>query len=290
MSDLKQPHTGPLRTAGSLPTAGPLPTLYLPHGGGPCFFMDPMPGLPPTLWDGMARYLRGVEANIGRRPRSVLVISAHWECAEPTLLSAPEHHLLFDYYGFPEHTYRLTYPAPGAPAVATRVAQLLSAAGLRSEMDPNRGLDHGVFVPFKLIYPQADIPMLQLSLRNGLDAAEHLAIGRALRPLRDEGVLIVGSGMSYHNLRQFFSSTPAAVQAAGEFDAWLGSVMASPAPAREQALAQWQHAPGALACHPRAEHLLPLMVIAGAAHDAAAQRVYNEPLLGKPISGFQLGT
>jgi aromatic ring-opening dioxygenase catalytic subunit (LigB family) len=266
-----------------------LPTLYIPHGGGPCFFMPVSPGLPADLWDGMAAHLRAIATGIAARPRAVLVISAHWECPRPSVQSCATHSLLFDYYGFPDYTYQLTYPAPGSPVVAMRVRELLSAAGIASDEEPSRGLDHGVFVPFKLIYPQADMPMLQLSLQAGLDPGQHLRIGRALQPLRDEGVLIVGSGMSYHNLRDLLADQAAARTASQQFDDWLSCAIASAPDERERALSQWAQAPGAQQCHPRSEHLIPLMVAAGAAGPDPGRRTYNERLLGKMISGFQFG-
>lgn len=266
-----------------------LPTLYIPHGGGPCFFMDPLPGFPPALWDGMAAFLRGIPASIGARPQAVLVISAHWECAEPTVLAAEKYALLYDYYGFPEHTYRLTYPASGSPAVGARVQALLAQAGIATHAAHERGLDHGVFIPFKLIYPDADIPIVQLSLRHDLDPAAHFAIGRALVPLRDEGVLIVGSGLSYHNLRDFFAPDAAANQASAQFDAWLGNAIGTEPAGREHLLTHWQAAPGARACHPRSEHLLPLMVVAGAADGDAGHISYREQLLGKTVSAYRFG-
>ena len=266
-----------------------LPTLFIPHGGGPCFFMDPPPSAP-HLWDRLAAYLRGIDASLGQRPRAVLVISAHWEAARPTVNSATQSPLLFDYTGFPEHTYRLVYPAAGSPTLATRVRELLGSAGIESESDDTRGLDHGVFVPFLLVYPQADVPTVQLSLQAGLDPAAHLAIGRALAPLRDEGVLIVGSGMSYHNLREFFAAGSAPVQAAERFDAALTAVVEQPLPGeRDAGLVAWKHLPDALAAHPRAEHLLPLMVAAGAAGADRGQRVYHDHLFGKALSAFQFG-
>ncbi len=271
-------------------TSSRLPTLYIPHGGGPCFFMDPPQGLPRDLWDRMGAYLRGIDASIGARPQSVLVVSGHWETDRPTVNTAPRPPLLFDYYGFPEHTYRLTYPVPGSPALAHRVRQLLAAAEIPADEEPERGLDHGVFIPFKLIYPHADIPMVQMSLNRNLDAATHLRIGHALTPLRDEGVLIVGSGMSYHNLRDFYSDDPRVVRTAQDFDTWLtDAVTESDSGAREHKLMAWLQAPGARAAHPRPEHLIPLMVAAGAAGQDRGRRTYNEPLLGKPISAFQFG-
>ncbi len=272
------------------PVAGRLPSLYIPHGGGPCFFMDTPPGLPRDLWDRMAAYLRGVDASVGVRPKAVLVVSGHWETERPTVNTSPRPPLLFDYYGFPEHTYRLTYPVAGSPTLARRVREVLAASGTPCDEEPERGLDHGVFIPFKLIYPDADVPVVQLSLNRNLDASTHLSLGRALAPLRDEGMLIVGSGMSYHNLRDLFSPDPRAMSAAAEFDAWLNeAVMESDPAARERKLAAWHQAPGARAAHPRPEHLIPLMVAAGAAGEDPGRRTYNQPLLGKPISGFQFG-
>lgn len=268
-----------------MPANARQPTLFIPHGGGPCFFMDPPPQAP-HLWDKMGDYLRGIAASLPQRPKAILVISGHWETERPTLNVAPRPSLLFDYYNFPEHTYRLTYPAAGAPELAERVRALLDGAGFPSDVEAERGLDHGVFIPLMLVYPDADVPVLQLSLQQDLDPAQHLAIGRALAPLRDEGVLIVGSGMSYHNLRDFFS--PRGNDQAEAFDAWLTDALADPA-RRDEALSAWSAAPGARASHPREEHLLPLMVAAGAAEGEPGVRTFNDHLMGKAVSGFQFG-
>lgn len=270
-------------------TATRLPTLYIPHGGGPCFFMDPFPGQPADLWDNLAAYLRGIPAAIGQRPEAVLVISGHWEHDVPAVLSVPNHTLLYDYYGFPEHTYRLTWPAHGSAQVAARVHELLASAGMPADAETERGLDHGVFVPFKLIYPDADMPIVQLSLVHTLDPALHLAMGHALAPLRDEGVLIVGSGNSYHNLREFFSPSPAAGELSAQFDKWLGQAVAAPQAERERLLQAWHAAPGARAAHPRSEHLLPLMVAAGAAGTDPGRTTYHEKMFGKMFSGYRFG-
>jgi aromatic ring-opening dioxygenase catalytic subunit (LigB family) len=238
----------------------------------------------------MAAYLRGLDASLGIRPKTVLVISGHWETERPTVNTGVRPPLLFDYYGFPPHTYQLTYPAPGSPEVAARVRELLAAAGIPSAEDSQRGLDHGVFVPFKLIYPDADVPVVQMSLHASLDPTIHLQIGRALQPLRDEGVLIVGSGMSYHNLRDLFSSDPRAMTAAEQFDVWLNDAVTDANPAaRETKLSSWMSAPGARAAHPRPEHLIPLMVAAGAAGTDGAARAFHDHLLGKAVAGFQFG-
>ncbi|WP_395681545.1 DODA-type extradiol aromatic ring-opening family dioxygenase [Dokdonella sp.] len=266
-----------------------MPTVYLPHGGGPCFFMDPPPQAPQT-WDGMAAYLRGLAASIGERPRALLVVSAHWETPRPTVNSGAAPGMLFDYYGFPAHTYQLSWPAPGSPPLAAKVRDLLQSAGIDCDEDAARGYDHGVFVPLLLAWPDADIPTTQLSLQAGLDPAAHLAIGKALEPLRDEGVLIIGSGMSYHNLREFFAADARVVADAEQFDTALTAALLDPVPAaREAQLIRWKSLPAALAAHPRAEHLLPLMVVAGAAGNDPGRRMWTGPIFGKPVSAFHFG-
>ena len=270
-------------------STGRMPTVYLPHGGGPCFFMDPPPQAPHT-WDGMAAYLRGLATSIGARPRALLVVSAHWEMPRPTVNSGAAPDMLFDYYGFPAHTYQLSWPAPGSPELAARVRDLLGSAGIGADEDATRGYDHGVFVPLLLSWPDADIPTVQLSLQAGLDPTAHLAIGKALEPLRDEGVLIIGSGMSYHNLREFFTADPRVIAGAEQFDTALTAALLDPVPAaRDACLIRWKDMPAALAVHPRAEHLLPLMVVAGAAGNDQGRRSWTGPVFGKPVSAFQFG-
>jgi aromatic ring-opening dioxygenase catalytic subunit (LigB family) len=265
-----------------------LPTLMIAHGGGPCFFMAPHDPQPPSIWDGLCAHLRGLDEAIGERPRAVLVISAHWETDIPTVHEAEAHSLLFDYYNFPAHTYRLTYPARGAPEIAARTRHLLEAAGIPAAREVARGLDHGVFIPFKLIYPDADAPIVQLSLQADLSPARHVEIGRALTPLRDEGVLIVGSGMTFHNLRE--GPSPRAAAAAEAFDDWLLDTLTLGSDAREAGLAAWSQAPGGRISHPREEHLLPLMVAAGAAGRDPARRIYSEKLGGRmALSGYRFG-
>ncbi len=235
----------------------------------------------------MAAFLRNIPAALGRAPKAVLVISAHWLEATPTVHAGAHPGLLFDYYNFPAETYRLTWPAPGAPELAARVHELLGAAGLHPATETERGWDHGVFIPLKVVWPEADLPVVQLSLQKDLDPKTHLAIGRALAPLRHEDVLIVGSGMSYHNLRNFFSGR--GNEEAAAFDAWLNETLTAPAVERARRLIAWETAPGAIASHPEAEHLLPLHVAAGAAGEDAGRRTYHDDILGKAISAFQFG-
>ena len=202
--------------------------------------------------DGAARHVgaharRGSKrcrAQLPETPKALLVISGHWEEDVPTVLASPKPPLYYDYYGFPKHTYELAWPAPGSPELAARVRALLEAAGIASKSDDKRGFDHGVFVPLKVAFPDAAIPTVQLSLEHGLDPKEHLAIGRALAPLRDEGVLIVGSGMSYHNMRGFMSSSGRG--ASERFDAWLEDVVErSPSERDRRARAMGRGARGA---------------------------------------------
>lgn len=265
-------------------TAQRQPVLFIPHGGGPCFFMD-WPG----TWDTMAQFLRDLSTRLPRRPDAIVVVSGHWEEAVPTVTASAQPALIYDYYGFPPHTYELKYPAPGAPDVARAIRLLLQENGLPSAQDDTRGLDHGVFIPFMLAFPDADIPVVELSLRTDMDPQAHIAIGRAIAPLRDRNILIVGTGMSYHNLRHFMSGSPTTNQAAQDFDTWLATVTCAPAPERDRLLTHWDTAPGARVSHPREEHLLPLMVAAGAAGPDQGQRIYADTVLGKPLSGFQFG-
>lgn len=264
-----------------MPQATPLPSFFLPHGAGPCFFMD---WDPPDAWERMAAYLKGLAGTLPARPRAILIVSAHWLAPAFTVTSAAAPGLIFDYHGFPEHTYRLTYGAPGEPALAARVTARLQAAGLPAAMDPARGLDHGVFIPLKLIFPEADIPVVALSLRRDLDPAAHLAAGRALAPLRDAGVLILGSGMSFHNMRGY--GDPRFSAPSDAFDAWLAEAVADPS-IRDEALAAWAAAPGGLQSHPRGqeEHLLPLMVAAGAG--GPGRRDFSDRVMDVTLSAFR---
>ncbi len=262
------------------------PTIYLSHGGGPCFWMEFPEPFGAHAFDRLRDYLAGLLDTLPERPKAILAISAHWEEAAPTVGSAAAPGMIYDYFGFPEHTYRLNYPAPGAPELAHRARALLSAAGIASAEDAQRGYDHGVFVPMLIVDPKAEIPVATLSLRHDLSPEAHLAIGAALEPLREEGVLILGSGNSFHNLRTFFDGRPGGE----DFDAWLTAAVENPqVEARNAALAAWRQAPGARAAHPREEHLLPLMVVAGAAGDDAGRRVYADRIGGKAVSGYAFG-
>lgn len=250
-----------------------LPTYFISHGGGP------WPWLKDHGWGAMMAELeaslRDIPRQIGTTPKAVLVISGHWEASEFTVMSSPTPPMVYDYSGFPAHTYAIRYPAPGAPEVAARVTALLTAAGIPVRTDDRRGFDHGTFAPLAAIYPEADVPVLQLSVKHGYDPEAHLAVGRALAPLREAGVLIVGSGLSYHNLGQMGS--PAARMASKQFDAWLQEALVNASgPERTARLRAWEKAPSARAAHPEADHLIPLMVAVGAAETEPATVVYHE--------------
>ena len=267
-------------------TTSRLPTYFISHGGGPWPWMKEQMG---GAYDHLEASLARMPADIGATPRAVLMLSAHWEAPRFTVQTHARPPMLYDYGGFPEFTYHIQYPAPGAPDVAARVRQLLAAAGIESDEDALRGFDHGMFAPMAVIWPRADVPTLQLSLKTGLAPGEHLALGRALAPLRDEGILIVGSGLSYHNLRAF---GPAAHAPSAAFDGWLESTLAiADAGERASTLAAWERAPAARVAHPREEHLLPLMVALGAAEHDAATRVYHERDFfgGITVSSWRLG-
>ncbi len=261
------------------------PAIFLPHGGGPCFWMEFPPPFGPHAWDGLRDYLSGIVASLPAPPKAFLVVSAHWEEEKPTVSTNPAPGMLFDYYGFPEHTYKLNYPAPGDSGLAAEVKALLEKAGLAAGEDGTRGFDHGVFVPFLIVDPAANIPVVTMSIERNLDPARHIAVGKALAALRDQGVVVVGSGMSFHDLRHFFDGDG---RASAAFDAWLDETLTKSDPAtRERRLIAWKEAPYARACHPREEHLIPLMVVAGAAGEGAGRHSFKDVIGGKTISGFR---
>ncbi len=265
------------------------PTIFLPHGGGPCFFMD---WDPPDAWVGLRLFLEGLPATLPERPRALLVISAHWEAPTFCVQRNPAPALLFDYYGFPRHTYALTWPAPGDPALADEVAARLGNAGLRCDIDARRGFDHGVFVPLKVAFETADIPCVQLSLRSDLDPTAHLAAGRALQSLRDQGVLIIGSGNSFHNMAVLMRGRHAASTLAEglDFDAWLTEAVTHSDPEeRDRRLAAWNRAPGARHAAPREEHLIPLHLVAGAAGADRGVKIFEDRAMGAVESAFRFG-
>jgi len=269
------------------------PAFYIPHGGGPCFFLNPDGSCPP-MWQAMRDFLAGIIPSLPERPRAILIVSAHWIAPRFSFLTAPRPDLLFDYYGFPQHTYEVRWDAPNDPALVGRAAALLREAGFETGEDSARGWDHGVFVPMKVALPEADIPVAQLSLLapprgEDFDAALHIRAGQALAPLREEGVLIVGSGMSFHNMRLRDGSAQAYAET---FDAALTDAVSDPDPSRrDAALAAWAGLPMARLAHPPGgeEHLIPLMVAAGAGGEDRGVPVFRDRVIGWTVSAFRFG-
>jgi aromatic ring-opening dioxygenase catalytic subunit (LigB family) len=250
--------------------------VYFSHGGGP------LPILGDASHAAMVAFMSALPSQLDK-PDLILVISAHWEESAATLLGAANPAMYYDYYGFPDQAYEINYPAPGSPADAGRIAALLEGNQIAARIDPQRGFDHGLFIPLKLMYPDADIPCLQLSLLRGLNPNAHLALGKALRGLNHENILVVGSGFSFHNMRAFsWQGNGGADPANDAFQNWLIKTCTAPIAQseREQRLAEWEKAPSARYCHPREEHLLPLHVCLGMA-DKPARLIFDDQILGK---------
>jgi aromatic ring-opening dioxygenase catalytic subunit (LigB family) len=256
--------------------------LYLSHGAGP------LPLLGDTSHEEMVRCLKQIAATMAK-PSAIVVVSAHWEEGRATLTSAANPPLIYDYHGFPQESYEIEYPCPGAPALAARIAGQLAAAGIHADLDGERGFDHGLFVPLKIMYPGADIPCVQLSLLKSLDAAEHIRMGRALQGPGDGSLLVIGSGFSFHNMRAFFAPETDSARAMNEgFEAWLLDTCCNPdmgEAERTQRLVGWEDAPFARYCHPREEHLLPLHVCYGYAATACLQS-FELQILNKKSSMY----
>jgi aromatic ring-opening dioxygenase catalytic subunit (LigB family) len=264
--------------------SGSMPVLFVPHGGGP------MPLLGDASHRELTAFIQSVSANLPQ-PKAILVITAHWEESLATISSSPAPGMFYDYYGFPPESYKFQYPAPGNPQLAQTIAELLGAAGIPAQLDSRRDFDHGTFVPLMLMYPQANIPVVQLSLLNNLNPAAHIELGKALAPLREQGVLIVGSGMSFHNMQAFFSGNPATPARSERFDEWLTETLTRQdlsVDEKSARLADWKNAPEALFCHPREEHLLPLHVCFGGGSQASpvAAKIFTGFLFNTKISAF----
>ena len=255
--------------------------VYFSHGGGP------LPILGDASHKAMVDFMTRLPSQL-TKPDAILVVSAHWEESAATLLGAQTPPMFYDYYGFPEKAYEITYPAPGSPELASRIAGLLKKNNIPTRIDPQRGFDHGLFIPLKLMYPEADIPSLQLSLLRGLDPAAHIALVKALRGLMDENILVIGSGFSFHNMRAFSWDGISAPDPANEaFQNWLIETCTRPISQseREQRLIEWEKAPSARYCHPREEHLLPLHVCQAMA-DKPAKLIFDDSILGKRSVAF----
>jgi len=242
-----------------------LPTLFLSHGSP---MQAVVAGVAGGAWMALGKSLP--------RPRAVLMVSAHWETTVPMLTGNPQPQTIHDFGGFPPELYRIEYKAPGAPEVASRSVALLKAAAITAGIDGCRGLDHGAWVPLKWMYPDADVPVVQLSVQPELGTAHHLRLGRALAPLADEGVLIVGSGHMTHNLRDWMSN-PRRQEPLKYAQAFAGWVEARLRAHDDDALIAYRdQAPEAVRAHPSEEHFLPLFVAWGAAGaDGSVERIVD---------------
>lgn len=268
---------------------GKLPVYFIPHGGGPWHVTKNAMG-DPIGYGRLREYLENFGEQYSQKIKAILVVSGHWEEDLPILQFGSNPSLLYDYYGFPESTYHLKWPAPGNPELAEQIENLFKARRVKTKRDYERGFDHGIFVPLMIAFPKANIPVVQLSLVNSFDPETHINLGEVLEPLRNEGVLIIGSGMSYHNMQGFMSGSSSATGVSMQFDDWLtDTVEINDAKKRNAMLINWKTAPKARESHPRSEHLAPLFVVAGAAGIDKGSRDYSGLLMGVKVSGYKFG-
>jgi 4,5-DOPA dioxygenase extradiol len=264
------------------PRTAKAPMLYIPHGGGPL----PLLGEPGHRE--MVEFLTALPRTI-QTPSAIVVVSAHWEAPIATVTSGAAPSLIYDYDGFPDESYEITYPAPGNPGLAREISRLLGEQEIPSRLDDQRGFDHGLFVPLKIMYPDASIPCVQVSLLRGLDPGAHLRLGRSLAALRTQNIMILGSGFSFHQLRAFFARQSDREDPGNDaFQDWLVDTCTNPKHSREerdQRLLDWETAPSARYCHPREEHLIPLHVCTGASETPAAV-IFDGKVLGKRALAF----
>jgi aromatic ring-opening dioxygenase catalytic subunit (LigB family) len=261
-----------------------LPTFFLSHGGGPWSYID-------TVRHQYAiteAAFQAIPQSLPSKPRAVLMISGHWEERIFTVSSAEQPPMVYDYHGFPQHTYHIQYKAPGSPTLAKHVRELLQHAGIPCAENTHHGFDHGTFVPMSLMYPAADVPVVLLSMKANYDVDDHIAVGLALQSLRDEGVLIIGSGLSYHDMRGFGQA--GAMHISVEFENYLHDAISSAdAISRLEKLRQWRDAPSARAAHPQEDHLIPLMVVAGAAGQDIGARLALDTVMNVVMASYRFG-
>jgi len=256
--------------------------VYLSHGGGP------LPLLGDEGHKEMVSCLKDIASKIAK-PSAIMVVSAHWEQEIPTITSGSQPSLLYDYYGFPKEAYSIEYPCPGDQALARKIQKVLTDANVTARLDEERGFDHGLFVPLKIMYPEPNIPCLQLSILKSLDPMEHIHIGRALQSLNHDKLLVIGSGFSFHNMKAFFTPETRELKAQNKsFENWLLDTCSNhhiDEEERTKRLAQWEQAPFARYCHPREEHLLPLHVCYGLTGTYCSER-FELTILNKKSSMY----
>lgn len=260
------------------------PTFFISHGGGPWPYIPQMK----KDFDKTAQWLSAIPKTLKQKPQAILSISGHWEAKDFSVSTAKNPPMIYDYTGFPESTYQIQYPAAGSPQLAHRIRALLSESSIVCQEHENHGFDHGTFVPLVMMYPDADIPVVSMSLKASYQAAEHIRMGQALQVLREEGVLILGSGLSFHNMQKFFS--PSAAPISHEFGKWLQQAVTEKNPKiRNEMLIDWEKAPAARQAHPQEDHLLPLLVVAGAAGEDLGETAFIDHVYGIEMASFKFG-
>jgi 4,5-DOPA dioxygenase extradiol len=256
--------------------------IFISHGGGP------LPLMGDKAHDQLIRNLEEI-ADILPRPEVIVVVSAHWEASIVTVTGASNPELFYDYYGFPEESYHISYPAPGNPALSESIINVLKTSEIECSTDYRRGFDHGLFVPLKIMYPDGDIPCVQVSLVRGLHPLQHVQIGQSLAGLKEKNILLIGSGFSFHNLSAFLGKLSAPEQQLNlQFEQWLRETCCNSTMGeveREGRLVSWESAPGARFCHPREEHLLPLHVCYGYCGTPASQS-FSFEVMGRRASAY----
>jgi aromatic ring-opening dioxygenase catalytic subunit (LigB family) len=257
------------------------PVIYFSHGGGP------LPILGDSSHEKMISFLKHLPDKL-EKPDAIVVISAHWEETVPAIIGGDTPPLFYDYYGFPKEAYSIKYPVPGHPVLAKEIQKLFSKANIHSNIDLKRGFDHGVYIPLKIMYPEADIPCVQISLTRGLDPEQHILMGKALKELSRTNILIIGSGFSFHNMGAFtWNNENIPDKSNDEFQDRLIRVCTGKGPykEKEKQLIEWEKMPGARYCHPREEHLLPLHICFGIS-DEPAEVIFDDYILGKRSIAF----
>jgi 4,5-DOPA dioxygenase extradiol len=250
--------------------------IYLSHGGGP------LPLLGDPSHDAMVSFMKNLSSKI-EKPEAVIVISAHWEEEVPSIIGGKNTSLFYDYYGFPKDAYDLNYPVSGDPELVKKIGKLFTKRDMKVKVDFERGFDHGCFIPMMLMYPKADIPIIQISLVKGLDPKVNIELGKVLAPLKEENILIIGSGFSFHNMTAFnMNGMNNKDEKNDKFQDWIIDTCISDysEEKREKKLLEWEAAPNARYCHPREEHLLPLHVCYGVAEDKGT-KIFDDNILGK---------
>lgn len=255
--------------------------VYFSHGGGP------LPLLNDSSHDKMIQFMKNLPQKI-HKPDSIIVFSAHWEEDIVTIQSGESPSIMYDYYGFPEAAYNIKYPCVGSEDLALRIAEVFRQSGIEYKLDDKRPYDHGSYIPLKMMYPDADIPVIQISLNKDLNSLTHLSIGKALRPLLDENLLIIGSGFSFHNMTRFdFSGKNTKDPLNDHFQDRLIDICCINESENEkwQSFLNWESFPNGRYCHPREEHLLPLLVCAGLSTNVAV-KIFDDYILGKRAVAF----